>query len=145
MKTIAKDAFAYSKQLEVIVGEGVEEIDRRAFHSCENLRRVEFPKLKQCYDISFEDCNRLSQKNIIIPADTEIIEEAREPWTCDCGRCFVTQTPFKKVMVPIPKRFKKLQKTDFSELLLEVTDEVKEEKEVKTRLILLNFRNMSLW
>ena len=133
VKTIAKDAFAYSKQLEEIIGEGVEGIDRWAFRSCENLNRAEFPQLKQCYDISFEDCNKLCREDIIIPADTEIIEEAREPWTCDCGRCFVTQTPFKKVMVPIPKRFKKLQKTDFSELLLEVTDEVKEEKEVKNK------------
>jgi hypothetical protein len=107
VKTIAKDAFAHSKQLVEISGEGVEDVDRQAFRSCEKLTRVEFPNLKQCYDISFEDCNRLSKKNIIIPADTEIIEEAREPWTCGCGRCFVTRTPFKKVEVPTSNRFKK--------------------------------------
>lgn len=97
VKTIAKDAFAYSKQLDEVIGDSVEEIDRRAFHSCESLNRVEFPNLKQCYDISFEDCNKLRWENIIIPADAKIIEEAREPWTCGCGRCFVTRTPFKKV------------------------------------------------
>ena len=133
VKTIAKDAFAYSKQLEEVIGCSVEEIDRGAFHSCENLNRVEFLNLKQCYDISFEDCNKLCRENIIIPADTEIIEEAREPWTCDCGRCFITQTPFKKVVLPITKQFKRLHKTDFSELLLETTDEAKEEKKVRNK------------
>ena len=100
VKRIAEGAFAYSKQLKEICGEGVMEIDRGAFRSCENLTQVKFPGLQQCYDISFEDCNRLSKKNIIIPADAEIIEEARDPWTCGCGRCFVTRTPFKKVNPP---------------------------------------------
>lgn len=115
VEMIAEDAFAYSKQLEVIVGEGVEEIDRRAFHSCENLGRVEFPNLKQCYDISFEDCNRLSQKNIVIPVDAEIIEEAREPWACGCGRCFVTRTPFKKVKMSNSIHVPKWKRIDFKE------------------------------
>lgn len=131
VRTIAKDAFAYSKHLEEVIGCSVEEIDRRAFHSCENLNRVEFPNLKQCYDISFEDCNKLCRENIIIPADTEIIEEAQEPWTCGCGRCFVTRTPFKKVEIPTSKRFKKWEKMDIKELLLEVPDEVKKEMEEK--------------
>ncbi len=115
VKRIAEGAFAYSKQLEEITGKGVVEIDRRAFSSCENLTSVEFPNLKKCYDISFEECNRLSRMNIVIPSDAEIIEEAREPWTCGCGQSFVTRTPFKKVMMPIPKRFLKLGIIDFEE------------------------------
>ena len=129
VETIDKYAFAYSKQLEEIIGEGVENIAPKAFHSCEQLKRVVFPNLKQCYDISFENCNKLCHENIIIPADTEIIEEAREPWTCGCGCCFITRTPFKKVVVPISKRFKNREKTDFSEFLLDVADEVKKEIE----------------
>ena len=85
--------------------------------------------MKQCYDISFEDCNKLCRENIIIPADAEITEEAREPWTCGCGRCFVTRTPFKKVEIPTSNRFKKWRKADFSEPLLEIADEVKQEIE----------------
>lgn len=92
VETIDEYAFAYSKQLEEIIGECVEGIDRRAFHSCENLERVGFPNLKHCYDISFENCNNLCRENIIIPADAEIIKEARKPW--DCGRCFTILTPF---------------------------------------------------
>lgn len=135
VKTIDKDAFAYSKQLDEVIGDSVEKIDRWAFHSCESLNRVEFPNLRQCYDISFENCNKLCHENIIIPADTEIIEEAREPWTCGCGRCFITRTPFKKVVVPISKRFKNREKMDIKELLLEVPDEVKKEKEEKKQQI----------
>ena len=127
VKTIDKNAFLNCKLLEEIIGEGVEEIGRHAFNFCENLKRVEFPNLRRCYDISFKNCNNLNRENIIMPVDAEIIEEAREPWTCGCGRCFITQTPFKKVVVPITKRFERLQKTDFSELLLEVPDEVKQE------------------
>ena len=115
VKRIAKGAFAYSKQLEEVAGEGVAEIDRVAFRSCENLTHVAFPGLKQCYDISFENCNRLCRENIIIPDDTEIIEEAREPWICSCGRCFVTRTPFKKVRISNSSKISKRKILDFKE------------------------------
>ena len=96
VKKIDKNAFCSCEQLEEIIGSGVEEIERHAFDCCEKLNRVEFPNLKRCFDISFEECNSLKRENIIIPEDAEIIMEADEPWTCGCGYCHITQTPFVK-------------------------------------------------
>lgn len=94
VKKIENEAFDNCKQLEEITGAGIEEIERHAFDWCEKLKRVEFPNLKRCFDISFKECNSLKRENVIIPKDTEIIIEADEPWTCGCGYCHITQTPF---------------------------------------------------
>lgn len=94
VKKIEDEAFDNCKQLEEIAGVGVEEIERHAFDWCEKLKRVEFLNLKRCFDISFKECNSLNRENIIIPKDTEIIMEADEPWTCGCGYCHITRTPF---------------------------------------------------
>lgn len=94
VKKIEDEAFDNCKQLEEIAGVGVEEIERHAFDWCEKLKRVEFLNLKRCFDISFKECNSLNRESIIIPKDTEIIMEADEPWTCGCGYCHITRTPF---------------------------------------------------
>ena len=129
---IEENAFVGCKQLETIDGGNVQQIGIHSFSGCKKLKRVEFPNLKQCYDVSFKGCSELYKKNIIIPADAEIIELAPEPYICGCGRCVVIRTPFKKVVVPIPKRFKRLQKMDFIELPLELAGEAKQEMEQKT-------------
>ena len=96
VKRIEQNAFELCDQLEEIIGDGVEKIGRRAFYLCKKLKRVEFSNLKEYFDISFEDCNRLKCNNIKISKDAEMIEEAEEPWTCGCGQCFITRTPFTK-------------------------------------------------
>ena len=133
VKTIDEGAFAYSKQLVEVSGEGVEHIERQAFRSCAKLNRVTFPNLKQCYDISFENCTKLCRENIIIPADAEIIEEAREPWTCGCGRCFVTRTPFKKVKLSAENQRSHRGEIDMKKVLDRAVKEFIEEMEQKNK------------
>lgn len=99
VKTIAFEAFDNCKQLERIIGDGVEEVERHAFYGCEELTRVEFPHLQLCFDVSFEECNSLKRKDIIIPDNAVIIMESDEPRTCACGYCHIIRTPFTPIEV----------------------------------------------
>ena len=126
---IEERAFIGCDGLETIDGDNVQQIEIHAFCGCKKLRKVEFPKLKQYYDISFEDCKKLCRKNIIIPADAEIIEVAPEPYICGCGRCVVIRTPFKKVKPPTSNRFKKWDRADVIEHLVKVAKEMEEKEE----------------
>lgn len=125
---IEENAFIGCDGLETIDGSNVQQIGFHSFLGCKKLRKVEFPKLQKCYDVSFKDCNKLYKKNIIIPADAEIIEVAHDPYICGCGRCVVTRTPFKKVEPLTSSRFKKWEKKDFIEHLLKVAKEMEEER-----------------
>lgn len=67
------NSFAGNKTLKtVILPEGVEEIEDRAFERCENLENIVFPStLKRIGDHAFQDCHSLTQ--ITFPAEMEVI------------------------------------------------------------------------
>ena len=92
VKWIGKHSFAYCENLVKVAGEGVRQVGEHAFVGCKNLESVDFPELESCYDISFEDCDRLKRENIRIPETAEVIRVEHVP--CGCGHDYRISTPF---------------------------------------------------
>ena len=75
-----EDVLKLGDREEIIVPEGIEEIDDRAFKSCKNLRKITLPNsLKRIGAKAFLKCESLEE--IVIP---EGVESIGEDCFCEC-------------------------------------------------------------
>lgn len=72
---VVSNAFRENKTIMYIEGKNIEAIGTEAFYSCENLRKVDFPKTKEIYRKAFYGCTHLV-KNMTFPSVEKIEFEA---------------------------------------------------------------------
>ena len=88
-KIIGVQAFDSLYIEEVILPDGLEEIDNYAFHFCSNLKKINFPSsLKRIGKYAFYNCSRLEE--IVLPEGLEEI----------CDEAFASCILLEKVIIP---------------------------------------------